>query len=108
MASKRDFLNELVKDNGLNVDEDIFKRKFGDKDMAFITRTGIEKIQYNNHIRVTFQIESVSKDFAVVKARALMPKPDDDGIVYQDEGDWIEMETYGSAWHGQGGITPSC
>ena len=102
-TNKRDFLNELVKANHLDVNEDIFKMSMGGKQVAFITRTGIEKIQYNNHIRVTFQIESVSKDFAVVKARALMPKPDDDGIVYQDEGDWIEMETYGSAWHGQGG-----
>ena len=47
MESKRDFLNELVQANQLNVDEDIFKRKMGSKDMAFITRTGIEKIQFN-------------------------------------------------------------
>ena len=47
--TKRDFLNELVKVNDLNVDEDIFKLPLGGKQIAIITRTGIEKIQYNNN-----------------------------------------------------------
>ena len=45
--TKRDFLNELVKVNDLNVDEDIFKLPLGGKQIAIITRTCIEKIQYN-------------------------------------------------------------
>ena len=70
MASKRDFLNELVQANQLNVDEDIFKRKMGSKDMAFITRTGIEKIQFNNDIRVRYDVVVMQSDYVVVKAIA--------------------------------------
>ena len=77
MASKRDFLNELVKDNDLNVDEDIFKRKMGSKDMAFITRTGIEKIQFNNDIRVRYEVIAMQPDYVVVKAIATKGPHDD-------------------------------
>ena len=38
-TSKRDFLNELVKANHLDVNEDIFKMSMGGKQVAFITRT---------------------------------------------------------------------
>ena len=95
-TSKRDFLNELVKANHLDVNEDIFKMSMGGKQVAFITRTGIEKIQYINNIKVTFKLETVSKDFAVVKAKAIKEALDDD---YVD----LTIETYGSAWHGEGG-----
>ena len=95
-TNKRDFLNELVKANHLDVNEDIFKMSMGGKQVAFITRTGIEKIQYINNIKVTFELETVSKDFAVVKAKAIKEALDED---YVD----LTIETYGSAWHGQGG-----
>ncbi len=92
--SKRDFLNELVKENSLDVDEDIFKLARGGKQTAIITRTGIEKIQYNNDIEVKFDPLVTEKDFAVIKAIATK-----EGI----EGAIIYIETFGSAWHGQGG-----
>ena len=85
MASKRDFLNQLVKDNDLNVDEDIFKRN----NMAFITRTGIEKIQFNNDIRVRYEVIAMQPDYAVVKATAT--KGPDDGITV------VVVESFGEA-----------
>ena len=89
MSSKKEFLTELVKDNDLNTEEDIFRMPLGGKQVAIITRTGIEKIQYNNNIQVFFETEVVERDFVAVKAVATM-------------GD-ITMETFGSALHGQGG-----
>ena len=89
MTSKKEFLTELVKDNSLDLEEDIFKLKLGGKTIAIITRTGIEKIQYANNISVSFEPCVLSKDFVVMKATA-------------HKGDVI-METFGSAWHGEGG-----
>ena len=89
MSSKKEFLTELVKDNDLNTEEDIFRMPLGGKQVAIITRTGIEKIQYNNHIEVKFEWLRMEKDFAVVKAVAT-------------KGD-VVIETFGSALHGQGG-----
>jgi len=89
MSSKKEFLTELVKDNDLNTEEDIFRMPLGGKQVAIITRTGIEKIQYNNHIEVKFEWIMMQKDFAVIKAIAT-------------KGD-VVIETFGSALHGQGG-----
>ena len=89
MSSKKEFLTELVKDNDLNTEEDIFRMPLGGKQVAIITRTGIEKIQYGNNISVTFDPCVLSKEFVVIKATA-------------HKGDII-MESFGSAWHGQGG-----
>ena len=89
MSSKKEFLTELVKDNDLNLEEDIFRMPLGGKQVAIITRTGIEKIQYNNHIKVEFMWIAMQKDYAVIKATAT-------------KGD-VVIETFGSAWHGQGG-----
>ena len=89
MSSKKEFLTELVKDNDLNTEEDIFRMPLGGKQVAIITRTGIEKIQYNNHIEVKFEWIMMQKDFAVIKAVAT-------------KGD-VVIETFGSALHGQGG-----
>jgi len=61
----------------------------GGKQVAIITRTGIEKIQYNNNIQVFFETEVVERDFVVVKAVA-------------KKGD-VSVQTFGSALHGQGG-----
>ena len=82
MSSKKEFLTELVKDNDLNTEEDIFRMPLGGKQVAIITRTGIEKIQYNNGIEVKFDMVVIGKEFAVVKATATI-------------GD-VSMETYGS------------
>ncbi len=86
--SKRDFLNELVKINHLNVDEDIFKRNLGNKEMAFITRTGIEKIQFNNDIRVQYEVIAMQPDYVVVKAIATKgPHDDINDIVVESFGE---------------------
>ena len=89
MSSKKEFLTELVNDNDLNLEEDIFRMPLGGKQVAIITRTGIEKIQYNNNIQVFFETEVVERDFVVIKAIA-------------KKGD-VSIETFGSALHGQGG-----
>ncbi len=88
MATKREFLNELVKNNDLVVEEDIFKLQKGGKTIPIITRTGIEKIQYTNDIRVTFEVVEAQKDFSVVKA-------------FATKGD-KSIETYASALYGKG------
>jgi hypothetical protein len=75
MSSKKEFMDELVKANGL--------------EGPIIKRSGIEKIQYQNNITVKFDWISMSKDYACIKATATM-------------GD-VVIETFGSAWHGQGG-----
>ena len=89
-VSKRDFLNDLVKENDLIVKEDIFNLERGGKNIPIITRTGIEKIQYANEIKVSFELMSVppQKDFAVVKAVAT-------------KGD-TTIETFASALFGKG------
>ena len=89
MSSKKEFLTELVNDNDLNLEEDIFRMPLGGKQVAIITRTGIEKIQYNNQIEVKFEWIVMEKAFAVIKAIA-------------KKGDLI-IETFGSALFGQGG-----
>ena len=91
MSSKKEFLTELVKDNDLNLEEDIFRMPLGGKQVAIITRTGIEKIQYNNNITVRFEWIMMQKDYAVIKAMATKASSD------------VVIETFGSALHGQGG-----
>ena len=86
MATRREFLNELVQDNGLVTEEDLFELKFGSRSTWIIKRTGIEKIQYNNDIQVKFDAIVTARDFAVVKATA-------------SKDNWNgSIETYGSAW----------
>ena len=89
MATKSEFLNQLVTDNDLDRKEDIFEIPLGGKKVAIITRTGIEKIQYNNDIEVKFSAEVLKEDFAVMKATA--------------HKNGLAIETYGSALMGQGG-----
>lgn len=90
MATKREFLNELVKENDLIVEEDIYKLERGGKTIPIITRTGIEKIQYTKDIKVSFELMNVppQKEFAVVKATAT-------------KGD-ATIETFASAIFGKG------
>jgi len=86
MATRREFLNELVQDNGLVTEEDLFELKFGSRSTWIIKRTGIEKIQYNNDIQVRFDAVVTDRDFAVIKATA-------------SKDNWNgSIETYGSAW----------
>ena len=70
MSSKKEFLTGLVKDNDLNLEEDIFRMPLGGRQVAFITRTGIEKIQYNNNITVRFEVIVMQPNYAVIKATA--------------------------------------
>ena len=69
-TSKKDFLNELVKKNHLNVDEDVFRKTIRGKEMAFIKRSGIEKIQFTNDIRVRYEVIVMQPDYVVIKAIA--------------------------------------
>jgi len=89
--SRGEFLNELVRKNGLIKEEDIFALPVGGKTVNIITRTGIEKIQYQNRIFVTFEDKKLEKDFAVIKAFATM------------EGRYepVKVETYGTALFGK-------
>jgi len=69
-TSKKDFLNELVKTNHLNIDEDIFRKAIKGKEMAFIKRSGIEKIQFTHDIRVRYEVIAMQPNYAVIKAIA--------------------------------------
>ena len=73
-TNKKDFLNELVKNNRLNINEDIFRKAIRGKEMAFIKRSGVEKIQFINDIRVTYEVIAMQPDYVVVKAIATCPK----------------------------------
>jgi hypothetical protein len=68
MSSKKEFLTELVKNNDLTVEEDIFRIPLKGKQVAIITRTGIEKIQFHNNIKVVYETISIDPSFVVVKA----------------------------------------
>ena len=69
-TNKKDFLNELVKKNHLNVDEDVFRKTIRGKEMAFIKRSGIEKIQFTNDIRVRYEVITMQPDYVVIKSIA--------------------------------------
>ena len=70
MSTKKEFLTELVKANGLDIDEDVFSRELGGRRIAFVTRTGIEKIQYQNNITVQYEVVVMQPNYAVIKAIA--------------------------------------
>lgn len=61
-------LRELYKKYDL-ISEDIFMMKRGTKNIPIITRTGIEKIQAVEKIKLTYNIEHISDDhkYCVVK-----------------------------------------
>ena len=52
MATTTELLRELFIANGLDKDEDTWELPMG-KRPTIITRTGIEKIQFHNNIKVT-------------------------------------------------------
>ena len=91
--TKKEFLNKLVKDHHLVVEEDIFNK---DGKWAIIKLSGVEKIQNNLNIRVTFETEVIEKDFAAIKAIAI--------------GQHDAVQSYGSATKGaypNGNVTHS-
>ena len=76
-SQKRE-LKRLFEENGLTKD-DVFNHKH----YVIIKRSGIEKIQYRNEIKVHFEVVRCEQDWACVKA---IGKTDD-----------TEIETFGSA-----------
>ena len=76
----KEILRKLYTDNSLTKD-DVYKDKRG---FTIITRSGIEKIQYQNKIEVAFEMIQCMKDMVVIKAKT-----------FQNEEPRIE--TYGSA-----------
>jgi hypothetical protein len=83
MTTKNDILRELFIKNGLVKGEDTFEMMRGGKKIPIITRTGIEKIQANNNIHVTYTVEAMTPDFIVIRATA-------------QKGD-VVMESFGEA-----------
>tara|TARA_Y100001973_G_scaffold28022_1_gene42252 strand:- start:930 stop:1358 length:429 start_codon:yes stop_codon:yes gene_type:complete len=80
----KELLNKIYKDNDLTK-KDIYKDKRG---FAIITRSGIEKIQANNEIAVTYEVIKAELDNCIVKATSLIKEGEE----------WIsKMETFGSA-----------
>lgn len=75
-------LNSLYKKYNLDKDKDFFKHQH----YTIITRSGIEKIQAIEKIKISYTLEKCEKDFAVIKAFA--SKED------------VNLETYGSALKG--------
>jgi|TARA_Y100000034_G_scaffold44435_1_gene54500 hypothetical protein len=69
MATKTELLRELFIANGLDKDEDTWELPMG-KRPTIITRTGIEKIQFHNNIKVTYVLESTDPEFLIIKAIA--------------------------------------
>ena len=86
-TNKKDFLNELVKKNHLNIDEDIFRKAIRGKEMAFIKRSGIEKIQFTNDIRVRYEVIAMQPDYVVVKAIATKYETNTDDMVVESFGE---------------------
>jgi len=95
MTTHREFLNELVRANGLIPppdEEDLFQLKFGNK-AWIIKRTGIEKIQFNNDIHVRYEVIAMQPDYVVIKAIASKGF----GVSYaKDAGDLV-VESFGEA-----------
>jgi|TARA_R110000744_G_scaffold5556_1_gene19760 hypothetical protein len=79
--TQQETLNKIFKDNGL-IAEDVFKHQH----YTIITRAGIDKIQANKGIDISYNLERCEPTFAVVKAYATL-------------GD-TKIETFGSALKG--------
>ena len=81
MATKKQMLNNLYKENGLEP-EDTFKHKH----YVIITRSGIDKIQAKQMIDIDYEVIKCEEHFCVVKAIA-------------SKGD-RSIQTFGSALYG--------
>ena len=84
--TQKERLQHLAKENGLNKDH-FFKSPQG---FVIITRQGIERIQAQRGIRVTYDVVSLSDDLkhVVIKATGEMARPD--GLP-------VMMETFGES-----------
>jgi len=84
--TQKERLQHLAKENGLNKDH-FFKSPQG---FVIITRQGIERIQAQRGIRVTYDVVSLSDDLkhVVIKATGEMARPD--GLP-------VTMETFGES-----------
>lgn len=60
---EKETMRKLFEDNGLSKD-DVFKHKH----YIIIKRSGIQKIQYKNNIRISYEVINSGKDFCIVKA----------------------------------------
>ena len=69
METKKDILNRLFVENNLT-DEDVFKHKF----YNIITRSGIDKIQATNDIKIKYELMFNSPDlkYVIIKATGTM------------------------------------
>jgi len=85
----REKLNELYMKYSLAKDTDFWQKTIRDRTFTIVTRSGIEKIQNQEQINVTYEAVVTEKDFAVVKATASK--------------DNKQIETYSSALKGSGG-----
>lgn len=68
MKNQKDRLNDLYTKNSLTRDD-----VFDSGQYKIITRSGIEKIQYNNDIEVKFKPICMTPDLIVVKAVGILP-----------------------------------
>jgi len=84
--TKQETLRALFDQNGLDK-EDIFVLEMGAKKIPIITRTGIEKIQARNRMKINLDIIYHSDDCktAIVKANGVMGESDT----------FVSVETYG-------------
>jgi len=82
-------LKELYEKYNLVLKSDFWTKKMGGKTFTIVTRSGIEKIQNQEQINVSYEAVVTEKDFAVVKAIASRGNK--------------QMETYSSALKGSGG-----
>ncbi|MBT7350530.1 hypothetical protein HN803_07160 [candidate division WWE3 bacterium] len=81
MATRKQMLTELYKENGLE-QEDVFKHKH----YVIITRSGIDKIQAKQQINVDYDVIKCEPGFSVIKAMA--------------SHNGRSIQTFGSALHG--------
>ena len=78
-------LTKIYKDYNLSKD-DIFQDRRG---FIIITRSGIEKIQFNQNIKIEFDVIKCEKDNVVIKANSFL---------FDQDGEWLkQIETFGSA-----------
>tara|TARA_R100000734_G_scaffold5385_2_gene4683 strand:+ start:446 stop:823 length:378 start_codon:yes stop_codon:yes gene_type:complete len=78
-------LTKIYKDYNLSKD-DIFQDRRG---FIIITRSGIEKIQFNQNIKIEFDVIKCEKDNVVIKANSFL---------LDQDGEWLkQIETFGSA-----------
>jgi len=78
-------LTKIYKNYNLSKN-DIFQDRRG---FIIITRSGIEKIQFNQNIKIEFDVIKCEKDNVVIKANSFL---------LDQDGEWLkQIETFGSA-----------